>query len=120
MPPGCLHGLAASSDHRSDTAPKPSFQHLAAPVVPTHGGDDIRRRLEAGEIDAVTFTSSSTVENFLAMVGADALQLLRGVTVCSIGPLTTATAKKHGLVVAVEPAASTLEAMVEAIVDYFK
>ncbi|MHB1399729.1 MAG: uroporphyrinogen-III C-methyltransferase [Trichloromonadaceae bacterium] len=89
-------------------------------VVPTHGGEDIRRRLEAGEIDAVTFTSSSTVENFIAMVGADALQLLQRVTIVSIGPLTTATAKKHGLVVAVEPAASTLEAMVEAMVDYFK
>lgn len=88
-------------------------------LVPTHGGEVIRRRLEAGEIDAVTFTSSSTVENFLTLVGADAPQLLQGVTVCSIGPLTSATANKHGLVVAVEPSASTLEAMIEAMVEYF-
>jgi len=89
-------------------------------VVPTHGGEEIRRRLSAKEIDTVTFTSSSTVENFIAMVGADAAELLQGVTICSIGPLTSATAQKHGLVVDVEPAASTLEAMVEAMVEYFK
>lgn len=88
-------------------------------VIPSHGGEEIRRRLEAGEIDAVTFTSSSTVENFLAMVGTEALQLLQGVTVVSIGPLTSATAQKHGLKVDVEPATSTLEAMVETMVEYF-
>lgn len=88
-------------------------------VVPHQGGEEIRRQLSTGEIDAVTFTSSSTVENFLAMVGADAQQLLQGVTIVSIGPLTSATAKQHGLVIDVEPAASTLEGMVVAMVEYF-
>jgi uroporphyrinogen III methyltransferase / synthase len=89
-------------------------------LVPAAGGAELRRRLETREIDAVTFTSSSTVENFLAMVGGDAVELLQGVAVVSIGPLTSATAQKHGLQVDVEPAASTLEAMVEAMVEYFK
>jgi uroporphyrinogen III methyltransferase/synthase len=89
-------------------------------VPPAGGGERLRELLAAGDIDAVTFTSSSTVENFLALAGPDAVELLRQVTVVSIGPLTTKTAERHGLNVAVEPAASTLEAMVEAMVEYFR
>jgi uroporphyrinogen III methyltransferase/synthase len=89
-------------------------------VPPAGGGERLRELLAAGDIDAVTFTSSSTVENFLALAGPDAAELLRQVAVVSIGPLTTKTAERHGLQVAVEPAASTLEAMVEAMVDYFR
>ena len=45
------------------------------------------------------------IENFLAMAGPGAVGQLRGVTVVSIGPLTTKTAVRHGLQVDVEPAA---------------
>ncbi len=84
------------------------------------GGEEIRRLLETGEVDGVTFTSSSTVENFLALVGPDGPALLERVAVVSIGPLTTQTALKHGLKVAVESKASTLESMVEGMVEYYK
>lgn len=89
-------------------------------VPPVGGAERLREILAAGDIDAITFTSSSTVENFIAMAGPNAAELLQAVTVVSIGPLTTKTAERHGLTVAVEPAAATLEALVEAMIDYFR
>src|SRR5262249_39679101 len=49
--------------------------------------------------DWITFTSSSTVENLVAATGAEALA---GVRVASIGPITSATARKLGVTVTVE------------------
>jgi uroporphyrinogen III methyltransferase / synthase len=60
----------------------------------------------------ITFTSSSTVENFVRIAGAGSLE---GVRIASIGPVTTATAKKHGLEVAVEATVYTSGGLVEAI-----
>jgi len=98
---------------------------IAAPLAyrtlpPADGGERVRALLAEGGVDAVTFTSSSTVENFLAMAGPGAAEQLRGVTIVSIGPLTTRTALRYGLQVDIEPAASTLEAMVEAMVAYYR
>ena len=97
---------------------------VAAPLAyrtlaPEALDEDIRTQLQQKQIDAVTFTSSSTVNNLLDLLGADAVALLEGVAVVSIGPLTTETAVNRGLNVAVEPQDSTLEAMVNAMVEYF-
>ena len=88
-------------------------------VAPSGGGKRIRDLLTAGEIDAVTFTSSSTVDNFVDLVGPAAVDLLRKVDVVSIGPLTTRTAERLGLTVAVQPATYTLEGMLEAMLEYY-
>jgi uroporphyrinogen III methyltransferase/synthase len=64
--------------------------------------------------DWITFTSSSTVQNLIAAVGAPALEGLR---VASIGPVTSATARKLGLAVAVEAAEFDEEGLVEAILS---
>jgi len=79
----------------------------------------IRPLLEAGEIDAITFTASSTVDNFVAMVGEDVAALVREVPLFSIGPLTSETMKKHRLVVAAEASPSTLEGLVAAMLGYY-
>jgi uroporphyrinogen III methyltransferase/synthase len=63
--------------------------------------------------DWITFTSSSTVQNFVAAAGAD---VLAGVKVASIGPVTSATARKLGIEVAAEAAEFTIDGLVEAIV----
>jgi uroporphyrinogen III methyltransferase/synthase len=60
----------------------------------------------------ITFTSSSTVQNFVAAAGADALN---GVRVASIGPVTSATARRLGIEVAVEASIFTVDGMVQAI-----
>lgn len=88
-------------------------------VEPEGGEERLRELLGAGEIDAITFTSSSTVENFFAMLGEESTRLLEGVAVVSIGPLTTATAERLGLQVAVAAETSTLEGMLEAMVNYY-
>lgn len=61
----------------------------------------------------VTFTSSSTVQNFVAAVSAAALA---GVRVASIGPVTSATARRLGIEVAVEASVFTMDGLVDAIV----
>ncbi len=76
--------------------------------------------LEAKDIDCVTFTASSTVENLAAMLGPERFaRLLNGVTVASIGPVTSKTCRRLGLTVAIEPQDYTLAALTEAMVRYF-
>lgn len=79
------------------------------------GGEEIRHRLEEGEIHAVTFTSSSTVKNFLQALGEGAAGLLRGVTVACIGPVTADTARQMGVRVDVVPEEYTIPGLVEAL-----
>lgn len=71
----------------------------------------------AGRIDAITFTSSSTVANFAAIVGANDLSnLLRDVRIACIGPITAQTAAAHGLTNVVQPEAYHAAALVDALV----
>jgi uroporphyrinogen III methyltransferase/synthase len=64
--------------------------------------------------DWITFTSSSTVQNFVRATGAD---VLRGVKVASIGPVTSATAKALGLEISVEAKVYTSDGLVAAILE---
>jgi uroporphyrinogen III methyltransferase/synthase len=80
---------------------------------------EVRDLLAARAIDLVTFTSSSTVRHFLALLGADAAALLRDVAVGCIGPITADTAREAGLSVAVQPASYTIAAFTEAILAHF-
>lgn len=63
----------------------------------------------------VTFTSSSTVENFLAL----GLPWPKGMQVASIGPITSQTARDKGLNVDVEAKRHDIDGFVEAIGDFF-
>jgi uroporphyrinogen-III synthase len=65
-------------------------------------------------VDAVTFTSPSTVEGFLS-VGPDGPRLLDGAIVASIGPITTAAAREAGLRVDVEAEDRTMRGLLEAL-----
>lgn len=81
---------------------------------------EVKKLFEEGRIDAVTFTSSSTVTNFVDMWGKDmALKLMNGVAVASIGPITSDTARKLGLAPAIEPTEFTTAALCEAIEKHF-
>jgi len=78
--------------------------------------------LEKGEIDMVTFTSSSTVTNFVEMFRQEKQHLkkwMNKVAVACIGPITARTAEEHGLSVSLIPKEYTIEALTNAIVDYF-
>ncbi|MDB5295768.1 MAG: cysGA hemD, partial [Phycisphaerales bacterium] len=71
--------------------------------------------LAAGSVDWVTFTSSSTAKNFMALLGPDHRERLAGVRVASIGPVTTATLKELGLDPAAEAETSDLTGLVAAM-----
>jgi uroporphyrinogen III methyltransferase/synthase len=77
--------------------------------------DDItgaRTRFIDEGADLITFTSSSTVENFLAMK----LPWPKGIKTASIGPITSGTMKDAGLHVDVEATQHDIDGLVEAIV----
>lgn len=63
--------------------------------------------------DWVLFTSSSTVNNLVAAAGVEALDQ---VSVASIGPITSETARRHGLTVTVQAQPYTIDGLVEAVV----
>jgi uroporphyrinogen III methyltransferase/synthase len=74
-----------------------------------------RRRLLEEGADLITFTSSSTVENFLAL----SLPWPKGMRVASIGPITSKTATEHGLKIDIEARRHDIEGLVEAIRKFF-
>jgi uroporphyrinogen III methyltransferase/synthase len=72
--------------------------------------------LEKRSVDCITFTSSSTVQNLANMLGNDRmLDMLKGVAVASIGPVTSKTCRDLGLKVDIEPREYTLAALTDAV-----
>jgi uroporphyrinogen III methyltransferase/synthase len=81
--------------------------------------DRLARDLAAGSIDAVMFTSSSTVENLCDLLGSSAAELLAGLRVASIGPVTTRTAAGLGLRVDVTAREYTVPGLLEALAESY-
>ncbi|MEZ4767143.1 MAG: uroporphyrinogen-III synthase [Caldilineales bacterium] len=94
---------------------------VAYRTVPGSGGVSLPDLLRAGQVDAITFTSSSTVRNLLARLDAEGgcRADLAGVCLACIGPVTADTAAKLGLAVQVVPAEHTITALVDALEAYF-
>jgi uroporphyrinogen III methyltransferase / synthase len=88
-------------------------------VRPRTAPEEVRRLLTEGKVDLVTFTSSSTVRNFLSLLGEDAVALLRRTRIGCIGPITADTVRSAGLTVDLQPASYTVAAFTEEIVRYF-
>ncbi len=82
-----------------------AYRTVPAPI-------DDRQRAAIARSDAITFTSSSTVEHFVEAVGASGAPAV----VVVIGPVTAATARAHGLRVDAEADPHTIEGLVEAVV----
>jgi len=85
-------------------------------VIPEEGAAALKQALKA-KIDFVTFTSSSTVENFIKLIGRDYKHKLSGVKFASIGPITSGTLRKFGLKADVEAKVYTIEGLVKAIAN---
>lgn len=76
--------------------------------------------LTAGDVDAVTFTSSSTVTNFLTLLDKqNAPALLEGVTLASIGPITSDTIRAKGLVPDIEADSFTIDGLIQALLEHY-
>lgn len=82
--------------------------------------EELRAMLRDGKIHAVTFTSSSTVRHFLDLVGEEMGELLKGVAVASIGPITAETAARHGIASHIMPENYTVPALADALVKHFQ
>lgn len=85
------------------------------------GGDAVPEMLARGQVEAITFTSSSTVRNFLKRLAGEGgrRQDLQGVCLAGIGPITAKTMEENGLPVAVVPGEYTLPALIDALESYF-
>jgi len=90
-------------------------------IVPTASRTRLRRALSSPRRrpHVITFTSSSTVRNFLALLGARpfVLRRLEGILLASIGPVTSSTLCELGLPVGVEARTYTMPGLVQAIID---
>lgn len=84
-------------------------------VPEAHGAGVMRSRVIQGEVDVITFTSSSTVEGWVQSVGAET----GGAIVATIGPITSETARTCGLPVQVEANPHTIPGLVQGLAAYF-
>jgi uroporphyrinogen III methyltransferase/synthase len=118
-----LRILLARAEKARDVLPK-EFSKLGAIVdeasayrtVPeTRDVTGARRRFLDEGADLITFTSSSTVENFLAL----GLAWPKGMQIASIGPITSKTARDNGLKVEIEARRHDIDGLVDAIRKYF-
>lgn len=85
-------------------------------IVEDSDAESVREMLAAGEVDAVTFTSSSTVKNFVSLVGG--FELPDNVTVACIGPITAATARELGFTPDVVADEYTIDGLVQALLKH--
>lgn len=93
-------------------------------VLPRSSGAKLKKLLKGqASPDVITFTSSSTVKNFAALVGFRAGQsersLLDGVRLASIGPVTSSTIRGLGLTVDIEAREYTMPGLIAAIVEFW-
>lgn len=85
-------------------------------VLSSEGRDKVLMTLREGQLDMITFTSSSTVRNFCeVMKDQDIVQLLSGVKVACIGPVTARTAEELGIHVDRVAEEYTIEGLIQAI-----
>ena len=81
---------------------------------------DLYRMLLDRQIDAITFTSASTVRNLATILGPDqTADLLRTTVVACIGPVTAEAAQRLGIHTTVMPARYTIPDLVDALIEHF-
>jgi uroporphyrinogen III methyltransferase/synthase len=90
--------------------------YVAAP--PAAPEPEALRRLRAGEVDVVTFASSSAVKNLLKLLEGDTAPL-KGPLIACIGPVTARTAREAGLEVGVESREHTIPGLVAALREHY-
>jgi len=82
--------------------------------------DFLLKQLKERKIDIITFTSSSTVKNFHALIPPkDLKSLMENVTIASIGPITADTARVLGFDVHITAESFTIPGLCEAILKYY-
>jgi uroporphyrinogen III methyltransferase/synthase len=82
-------------------------------------GEEIVQGLQKGDIHYITFTSSSTVENFFRLVPAETLWdfVPDRVRLACIGPITAKTLERYGFSAQIQPDVYTIPALAQALVE---
>jgi uroporphyrinogen-III synthase len=90
-------------------------------VVPKKSQKRLRRLMKDSKQrpHVVTFTSSSTVRNFVALLGKGSTRSVKGIRMASIGPVTSATLRELGLRADIKATEFTIPGLVDAIAGYF-
>ena len=89
-------------------------------VKPKGGSRRLKKLLGDGGIDVITFTSSSTVNHFAELLKKEDLkELLDGIAIACIGPITARTATGWGMRVRIRPKEYTIPSLTQAIAKYF-
>jgi uroporphyrinogen III methyltransferase/synthase len=118
--PRALKARAVLPDGLRQLGAKVDVVPVYRSIIPPGTGPRLQEAFEE-RVDLVTFTSSSTVDNFIQLVGAEQVQeLLARTVVACIGPITAATATEGGLRVTVLPQDYTVESLHQAVVQYFQ
>lgn len=108
-------------DAGADVSEVAAYRTMALGGAESDGNQDIYRMLLDRQIDAITFTSASTVQNFAKIFGEEqAADLLRTTVVASIGPVTAEAAQQLGIHTTVMPERYTIPDLVDALVDHFR
>lgn len=109
-----LHDELSKRGARVDVVP------VYETICPESGTDEVRELLKGRRVSMVTFTSSSTAVNFRGMFGdAEFDDLLRGVDVGVISPVTAETVAETGLEPTCIAEVHTIPGLAEAIVRYY-
>jgi uroporphyrinogen III methyltransferase/synthase len=85
------------------------YQTVRAPSLPP----ELIAAMQARRVDWITFTSSSTVRNFVELLGSDYAEKLAGIKLASIGPITTQTLEEFQL----HPAAAAEQFNISGLID---
>ncbi len=124
LPPHAKILLPRAQEAREVLPEKLREQGHTVDVVPVYqtvtaesNAEELKAKLAAGEIDLVTFTSSSTVTNLLKLLGGK--EALAGVKLACIGPVTAETARSNGLEPDMEATEYTINGLVKVISEYF-
>jgi uroporphyrinogen III methyltransferase/synthase len=81
--------------------------------------NELEELFKENRVDVITFTSSSTVNNFIKIMGSG-FKLPKSVKIACIGPVTAAAAKKAGFPVDIHQEEYTIEWLVDALMNYFE
>jgi uroporphyrinogen III methyltransferase/synthase len=78
--------------------------------------EEVLEKLASGEVQCITFGSSSTVTNFLSLIPAATLQQYPALKLACIGPVTAATLEQAGLTCHIQPEEYTIPGLAAALV----
>jgi uroporphyrinogen-III synthase len=91
---------------------------VAYRTISATGGADVPALLAANQIDAITFTSGSTVRFFLERIGPEYYTAARRTIIACIGPITAETARTLGLPPQVVATPATIDGLIDALVQW--